>query len=124
MRDARTLRRVPFAVAVLLSLVVIFTPGPQVPTGVQISDKLIHASLFALLAVTGVLAGLPPVRLAIGLVVYAGASEILQAVLPINRDGDVRDALADSLGAIAGLLVAVVVRRLALRAGRSTAQNR
>ena len=47
-----------------------------------------------------------------GLVLYAGVSEVLQAVLPIDRDGSVFDALADVLGVAAGLAaMALVVRR-------------
>jgi VanZ family protein len=104
--------RVAFAAVVLLSLVVLFSPGSDVPSGIPISDKVIHFSLFAALAVTGRLAAIPPLPLALGLVAYAGVSEVLQTVLPINRDGDVRDALADSLGVLAGIGVhALAVRR-------------
>lgn len=97
---------------VLLSLVVLFSPGSDVPSGLPVSDKVVHFLLFAALAVTGRLAGVPPLRLAVGLVAYAGVSEVLQTVLPINRDGDVRDAIADTVGALAGIgVVMLAVRR-------------
>ena len=106
------LHRVPFGFAVLLSLVVLFSPDSRVPSGIEINDKVVHAALFLLLAVTGVVAGLPLRALAFGLVLYAGVSEVLQAVLPIDRDGSVFDALADVLGVAAGLAaMALVVRR-------------
>jgi VanZ family protein len=106
------LRRVPFGCAVLLSLVVLFSPASGVPTGIEINDKVVHATLFLLLAATGVLAGLPLRALAIGLALYAGVSEVLQAVLPIDRDGSVYDALADLVGVAAGLaLGARLLRR-------------
>jgi VanZ family protein len=92
-----------FAAVVVLSLVVLFSPASDVPSGIPISDKLVHFLLFAALAVTGRVAGLPPVRLVVGLVAYAGISEVLQSTLPIGRDGDVRDALADSLGVLVGV---------------------
>jgi VanZ family protein len=59
----------------------------------------VHAGLFAALAVT--------TRLRFGrglwaVVAYAAVSEVLQAVLPISRDGDVLDAAADVAGALLG----------------------
>jgi VanZ family protein len=95
--------RVAFAVVVLLSLVVLFEPGSDVPSGVPINDKVVHFTLFAALAVTGRLAGIRTVPLVLGLVAYAGISEVLQSSLPIDRDGDVRDALADTLGVLVGV---------------------
>ena len=106
-----SLRRAPFGCAVLLSLVVFFAPGSSVPGGIELNDKVVHAALFFVLAVTGVVAGLPLRALAFGLMLYAGLSEVLQAVLPIDRDGSVFDALADLIGAAAGLATALVVRR-------------
>ncbi|MEO7351013.1 MAG: VanZ family protein [Marmoricola sp.] len=103
--------RVVFTGVVALSLVVLFSPGPNVPSGVPISDKVIHFLLFAALAATGRLAGMTTLRLAVGLVAYAGVSEILQTVLPIHRDGDIRDALADTLGVLTGLAVLAAARR-------------
>jgi VanZ family protein len=99
-----------FAIACLASLVVLFSPGSDTPD-VSVSDKLVHAALFAALAVTGVLAGVPVVVLAPALVVYAGLSEVLQAVLPIDRDGDWRDSLADTLGTVLGLVLVLALLR-------------
>ena len=106
-----SLRRAPFGCAVLLSLVLLFSPASTVPSGIEINDKVVHAALFFVLAATGVLAGLPLRALALGLMVYAGVSEVLQAVLPIDRDGSVYDALADLLGVAAGLAAAALVVR-------------
>ena len=61
-------------------------------------DKLTHALIFMALAVAGRWAQVPPLALGLGLVAYAGLTEVLQAVLPIDRDGDVRDLLADATG--------------------------
>ncbi len=103
--------QVAFAGVVALSLVMLFSPASDVPGGLPISDKLVHFLLFTALAVTGRLAGVPVVQLGIGLAGYAGLSEVLQATLPIDRDGDVRDAAADLLGVAAGLVVVSLVRR-------------
>ncbi len=107
-RVVRQGSRLAFAATVAASFVVLFSPASAVPGGLPINDKVVHAGLFAALALTGRLAGLPLVPLAAGLLVYAGVSEVLQVVLPIGRDGDWRDALADSAGVVTGLLLARV----------------
>ena len=75
--------------------------SPTTPSGAEVDgfDKVIHALLFAALA------GATAARFRAGLgwvLVYAGASEVLQAVLPIHRDGSVWDAVADAVGALLG----------------------
>lgn len=83
----------------LVSLGVLFSPTVPSEGGVHNLDKVVHAALFAALAVT--------TRLRFGkglllVVLYAVLSEVLQAVLPIHRDGNALDALADAAGAIVG----------------------
>ncbi len=107
---ARPVARAVFGLVVLLSLVVLFMPGDGVPTGLPINDKVVHGTLFAALALTGSWAGLARLPLAGGLLAYAGVSEVLQAVLPIGRDGTVGDWLADAAGMLVGLAVATVLR--------------
>ena len=68
------------------------------------------------LAVAGRWAGIRPVRLGLGLAAYAVVTEILQAVLPIDRHGDVRDFLADAMGIVLGLLLSWLAMRVAQRA--------
>ncbi|HVX43415.1 MAG TPA: VanZ family protein [Mycobacteriales bacterium] len=96
--------KLPFVLAVLLSLVVIYLPGSGVPGSPDGTDKLVHLGTFFLLALTGRIAGIPALWLGLALIAYAPISEVLQAVLPINRDGDPADALADSLGVLTGLV--------------------
>ncbi|HEX7740180.1 MAG TPA: VanZ family protein [Marmoricola sp.] len=104
------MRRLPFAVAVLFSLFSFFTPDPDLPSVTEdIWDKAGHASIFAALALTGVLAAIAWRHLATGLFGYAVLTEVLQAVLPIHRSGDWHDVVADSVGIIAGLLLAGLV---------------
>ena len=88
----------------VLSLVVLFTPASGVPGGFEVNDKVVHFVLFAALAVTGRMAAIAPLPLLLGLLGYAGVSEVLQSVLPLNRDGDLLDVLADGLGVLTGLL--------------------
>ena len=107
----RSGRRLLFAGVVLVSLVVLFSPGSAVPPASLVSDKVVHFALFVALAATGRLAGVRVVVLLGGLVVYAGASEVLQAVLPIERDGDVLDTIADVCGVVTGLALTMVRQR-------------
>ena len=92
--------------AVLLSLYVLFWPSPA-GSDVRIpgADKLVHAGLFLLLAVTARLrfGALPRVLAAV--LVYAALSELVQALLLVRRSGDLLDLLADAAGAVAGWLL-------------------
>ncbi len=97
------LARGAFAVAVLVSLVVLFAPADDVPFAFPGADKLVHASLFAALALTGRWAGLGRAVLAPVLVLYAAGSEILQGI--IGRDAAVGDWIADVVGLLLGLLI-------------------
>jgi VanZ family protein len=86
-----------------VSLVVLFSPSTPSEGGLYGIDKVVHATLFLLLALTTRL------RFRRGLVwvlLYAPVSEVLQAVLPIHRDGNVPDAVFDCLGAAIGWWVA------------------
>jgi hypothetical protein len=98
-------RRTPFALVALLSLWMLFSPGSTVPSGPPYSDKVVHAALFATLALTGLWARIRPGVLLVGLVAYAVGSEVLQAVLPIHRDGDPADGAVDLAGLALGLLL-------------------
>lgn len=95
------LRRIPFALAVPLSVVILFAPGQDVPDAPAGTDKLVHLGLFALLAGTGLLAGLPRVPLLVGLVCYGAVSELVQALAGLARSGDPLDLAADTVGALA-----------------------
>lgn len=105
------LRRVPFGFAVLLSLVVLFTPGSSVPGAPPGVDKIVHFGLFVLLALTGRLAGVRPAPLGVALGCYAVASEFVQAYAPISRDGGLADALTDVAGMLVGIGLTAVIGR-------------
>lgn len=106
----------PFWGVFALSLVGFLTPGPDLPRVPDISDKIEHAAIFAMLALTGRLARYRVRALLPALAAYAVVSEILQAVLPIRRDGDWHDVVADLTGAVLALLL---VRAVGWCAGRS-----
>ena len=76
------------------------------------NDKVTHLLTFAVLALSGRWARVSVLPLLVGLTAYAAATEVLQALLPINRHGDVWDLLADVAGVLLGLAVSwAMVRR-------------
>jgi hypothetical protein len=111
------LARGAFAVAVLVSLAVLFAPASDVPYAPVGVDKIVHASLFAALALTGRWAGVSRVVLASALVLYGAASEVIQGM--IGRDAAVGDWFADVVGVLLGLLAwQWLARRTASRPDR------
>jgi VanZ family protein len=105
------LSRGVFAVVVLVSLAVLFAPGDDVPSAPPGVDKLIHAGLFAALALSGRWAGIRGSVLAAILVLYAAVSEVLQGVTPLDRSASAADWLADVAGLLLGLALWEAVAR-------------
>ncbi len=108
------LARAVFGTLLGLSLVAFLSPGGETPPPGP-DDKVVHLLTFAVLAGSGRWARVAPVRLGTGLAAYAALTEVLQAVLPIGRRGDLRDLLADVLGIGLGLLVSAVAIRVSRR---------
>jgi membrane associated rhomboid family serine protease len=99
------LSRGAFAVAVLVSLAVLFAPADDVPLAPPGVDKLIHGLLFAVLAVTGRWAGIGRPVLGVLLVAYGAVSEVLQGLTPLDRTASVADWVADVAGLVLGLVL-------------------
>ena len=108
MRDALqvhgALSRGAFAVAVLVSLAVLFAPASDVPGAPPGVDKVVHVVLFAVLALTGRWAGLRATVLGALLLGYAVVSELIQGLGPLARSTSPADVLADLVGVAVGLL--------------------
>ena len=94
-----------FAVVVLVSLAVLFTPASGVPVALPGVDKVVHAVLFLWLAVSGRWAGAGRYSLGSGLLVYAAVSEVVQGLASLGRTASVADWLADVGGGLLGLLL-------------------
>jgi VanZ family protein len=112
------LARGAFAVAVLVSLAVLFAPPSDVPSGPPGIDKVVHFSLFAVLALTGRWAGVVRGVLAGTLVLYAAGSELLQGTDLVDRDASVGDLVADSAGVVVGLVLWQLIAARGRRASR------
>jgi VanZ family protein len=86
---------------------VLFAPQPAgggaLPPG---ADKLVHATLFAVLAGTALARFGRPAPVLVSVLCYASASELVQALFLPTRSGDVRDAVADAVGVGLGWLAA------------------
>jgi VanZ family protein len=108
----------------LLLLVIGLTLSPAAylpPQAFSLWDKAQHALAFAALAALGALAYPRRVGLlALSLLAFGGAIELAQAATGW-RSGDWADWLADAVGLVAGLVLAVLSRRVVARslAGRS-----
>ncbi len=98
-----SLARGAFALAVLVSLAVLFAPASDVPSAPAGVDKVVHLALFAALAVSGRWAGAGVRELAPLLLGYAAASEVLQGVTALDRGMSLADWVADALGVLLGL---------------------
>jgi VanZ family protein len=104
----------PMTFALLVSVVVLFTPASGVPAALSGVDKLVHLALFTLLAVTARFAGTAAWAVLALLAAYAALSEVLQALLPIGRNGNVPDGLVDVAGVLLGVAAYAAARRLAV----------
>jgi len=118
---ANRLRRISLAVLAVYWLALFAsTHVPEVPHAIvtRISDKLLHGGGFAILAFLfvwawssrGRLAGRQWLVVLAVLVLYGAADEVTQ--IPVGRNADPLDWLADVIGVIVGLSAFVAVRAL------------
>lgn len=107
--------RVWFWLAVLLSVVVLFSPGEAVPAAPPGSDKVVHVVVFGLLAVTGLITGFRRWPLALSLLGYAALSEVIQAIPALGRGASVGDWIADAVGVALGFWLTAASRIFARR---------
>jgi len=105
------LSRGALAVAVLVSLAVLFAPASDVPSSPPGVDKVVHLSLFLALGLTARWAGVRWQVTAVSLLLYAAVSELLQGTDLVGRDAELLDGVADTAGVLAGLLLWELVSR-------------
>ena len=84
---------------VLLSGYVLFAPSAGGSVSFPGADKLVHLALFALLAATTRWRFGQATGLLAAVAAYAVVSELVQGLVLAERSGDVRDVVADLLGA-------------------------
>ena len=109
-----------FALVAAVSLVVLFSPDDAAPaSGVPHLDKVVHLTLFALLAATARWRFGPAPAVLLAVCAYAPLSELVQGLALPGRHADWHDVVADLVGVTAGWLLAS--RLLQRRAGRPRA---
>jgi VanZ family protein len=91
---------------VLVSLVVLFVPRTPSEQSIPNLDKVVHATVFLVLAASTRWRFGPRLTALAAVIGYGVASELIQWQWLAHRDGDVRDAAADAIGALAGWLPA------------------
>ena len=95
-------------VLVALAVVVCLAPGHEIPGIFEINDKVSHLAGHGLLAIY--FSGLVPRRrwwkIFVFLLLLGTAIEFAQYYMHWGRDGDPRDQVANSIGALLGLLLA------------------
>jgi VanZ family protein len=96
---------------VCIALVIAYyclTPGDNLPT-VGVSDKIQHATAFLVLTLwlAGIISRRWHMALGVALVAYGGLLELGQGWLAWGRSADWLDLLADAVGVVIGLLLAL-----------------
>lgn len=100
-----------FLAGVLIAIVVTFyslIPAECLPQ-VGVSDKIEHVVAYLLLGFwfASVLARWDYVFMLLALVALGGGIEIVQGLMKMGREADIRDFVADCIGAGAGVLLAL-----------------
>ena len=108
--------RALLAVAVVSIAILSLLPPDRLPGEVAVSDKLLHALAYGVLAVLAVSSGLGPAAAFIAVVIFGLLLEVAQ-LLSGYRAFEWRDLLADALGATLGIALVVVLRRVRARSG-------
>lgn len=108
---------IPAAVLAVGIAVVSLIENPHIPSDIRLSDKAMHALMYALLALS-LAAALFRNRHAawrtallsiLGTTLYGALLELLQATCTRTRSGEWLDVLADLIGALAGFIVVWIV---------------
>ena len=104
------LTRAEWGVGVLLlvaATVVCLVPGEELPRAFSFNDKLSHVVGHGALAAyfTGLLPRQRWWKIFLYLLLFGVFIEVAQYFMHVGRNGDVRDALANSIGVVFGLLV-------------------
>ena len=122
-RWPQRLRRGAYAAAVAMLLYLCLAPSQDLPK-VSLWDKAEHGLAWCVLAGLGLIFWPErPARVATFAVAFGGLVEVLQGVLPVGRDADWRDWVADGVGVAAALVLWGLARLAAARAVEPRTRN-
>jgi len=95
-------------ILVVLAIIVCLVPGHDIPSAFEFNDKVSHGIGHGTLALY--FSGLVPRRrwwkIFVFLLLMGTAIEFAQYYMNVGREGDPRDVLANSIGALLGLVLA------------------
>jgi len=105
-----TLRRFWWALGVIIvvaAVIVCLVPGQELPKAFEYNDKVSHITGHGLMAIyfSGLVARRSWWKIFVFLLLLGTAIEIAQYSMHAGREGDWRDVVANSLGAVVGLAV-------------------
>lgn len=110
-----------FLPAVLFTAAVAYlslTESAQAPS-VALNDKVIHACIYLVLAITWLLPLKSPISniqfpiyVVLGVTAFGGILELLQHFFTLTRSGEWLDLLADFVGALIGISIVVLLKWL------------
>jgi len=92
---------------VLAAIVVCLVPGKELPSSFELNDKISHVVGHGALALyfTGLVARRSWWKIFVFLLVLGALIEVAQYAMHMGREADVRDVVANSIGAILGLAI-------------------
>ena len=105
------LARAGLVLAVLVQLVVLYSPDGTSAAPFPSSDKVVHVVVFLVPVALAVTMTRRPALVAAVFLAHAVVSEVVQASLLPLRSGDPFDAVADAVGVGLGVVLATAVGR-------------
>lgn len=106
MSSAKTVIRGLAVAWTIIMLIGCLTPHKDIPEELSsFNDKSLHIAIFVPFAILWIAAGYRIVYVLIAGMLFGALIELLQAILPINRNADWLDLAADSLGVVLGTIV-------------------
>lgn len=97
----------------IIMLIGCLTPHDEIPSELTAwNDKSLHILIFAPFTMLWMLTGLRMGYALVAGLLFGILIEILQYALPINRSADWKDVVADCIGTVLGVVLAIVWQRL------------
>jgi VanZ family protein len=110
--SGRAMLWVLLGIAVLVQLVVLYSPSSPGEQPFPHSDKVVHLLVFLVPVTVALLAGAARWLVVVAFGAHAVVSEVIQALLLPTRSGNVADAVVDLVGVALGVVLwRALVRR-------------
>jgi VanZ family protein len=105
-----------YAVATAVLLFMCLAPTRDLPGADLFWDKWEHVAAWFVLTTTGfILAPRRPRAIVIFAIVLGAGIELVQATMGFGRHGDILDLVADSIGVVTAMVIALIARHVRLQ---------